>query len=137
MNSITFNKRAEDDNDVIIKAYVDQFHQEKEQSRPDVGLDSSDETSDSVKNNWDIDFNDKKITNIDSVTVKRNPSLYNELANKKCNDDEIDKNTILRFIQTLEIYRKVSVGSDVYNLTKWKKISITDLTLYTHNSVYK
>ena len=32
------NKQAENDNEVITKAYVDQFNQENERSRRDVGL---------------------------------------------------------------------------------------------------
>ena len=35
--SITLNKQAENDNEVITKRYVDQFYQENEQSRRDVG----------------------------------------------------------------------------------------------------
>ena len=54
------NKQAENDNEVITKAYVDQFHQENEQSRRDVGLDFYDESNDLVKNNQDSDFNDNK-----------------------------------------------------------------------------
>ena len=38
-NSITLNKQAENDNEVITKAYVDQFHQENERSRRDSGID--------------------------------------------------------------------------------------------------
>ena len=37
INSITLNKQAENDNESITKAYVDQFHQENERSRRDVG----------------------------------------------------------------------------------------------------
>ena len=48
------------------------------------------------------------IKNLDSITVNRNPSLDNELSNKKYIDDELDKNTILN--QTLSNYLKVSVG---------------------------
>ena len=36
INSITLNKPAENDNEVITKAYVDQFHQENERSRRDL-----------------------------------------------------------------------------------------------------
>ena len=50
------------------------------------------------------------------------------MSNKKYIDDELDKNTILRFNQTLQNYLKVSVGSDTYILTKYNKISITDVT---------
>ena len=38
INSITLIKQAENDNEVITKAYLDQFHQEKELSRRDLGL---------------------------------------------------------------------------------------------------
>ena len=52
------------------------------------------------------------MTNLDSISVNREPSLDKELANKKYIDDELDKNTILRFNQTLHNYLKVSVGND-------------------------
>ena len=71
----------------------------------------------------------RKITNIDSITINRNPSLDNELANKKYVDNEIDKNTKVRFNQTLGNYLKVSVGNDTYNLTKYNKIQLTDTTV--------
>ena len=51
INSITLNTQAVNDNQVITKAYVDQFHQENERSRRGVGLDFYDESSDLVKNN--------------------------------------------------------------------------------------
>ena len=114
--------------EVITIADVDQFHQEKERTRRDLGIDFYDESNDLVKNNQDNNLNDNKLTNIDSIQVNRNPSLDNELVNKKYIDDELDKNTILRFNQTLQNYLKVSVGNDTYNLTKYNKISITDIT---------
>ena len=43
-------------------------------------------------------------------------------------DDEIDEHTFVRFNQTLQNYPKVSVGNDTYNLTKFDKIYITDVT---------
>ena len=43
-------------------------------------------------------------------------------------DNDLDKNTFLRFNQTLENYLKVSVGNDTYNLTKYYKLQMTDLT---------
>ena len=127
--SITLNKQAENDNEVITKAYVDQFHQEKERSRRDVGLDFYNESTDLVKNNQDNDPNDKNLTNLDSIKVIGNPNSDNELVNKKYLDDELDKNTIVRFNQTLENYLKVSVGIDIYNLTKYNKIQLTDTTI--------
>ena len=39
INTITLNKQAENDNEVITKAYVDQFHQKNERSRRDLGID--------------------------------------------------------------------------------------------------
>ena len=69
------------------------------------------------------------LTNLDSITIKRNPSSDNEVSNKKYIDDELDKNTIVRFNQTLQNYLKVSVGNDTYNLTKYDKIQLTDTTV--------
>ena len=129
INSITLNTQAVNDNEVNTKAYVDQFHQENERSRRDVGLDFYNESNDLVKNNQDNDFNDNKITNLDSVQVNRNPSSDNELANKKYFDNSIGGGTLLRFNQTLQNYLKVSVGNDTYNLTKYDKIQLTDITV--------
>ena len=81
-----------------------------------------------VKNNQDNDLNGKKLTILDSMTVNRNPTSDNEVPNKKYIDDELDKNTIVRFNQTLQDFLKVSVGNDTYNLTKNNKIQITDVT---------
>ena len=82
----------------------------------------------SVFNDQDNEFDNNKLTNLDSVTVNRNPNLDNELANKKYIDDELDKNTVLRFNQTLQNYFKVSVGNDTYILTKYDKVQNTDTT---------
>ena len=71
-----------------------------------------------VRNDKDNDLNNNKLTNLDSIIVNRNPTLDNELTNKKYLDDELDKNTIVRFNQTLTNYLKVSVGNDIYNVTK-------------------
>ena len=111
--SINLNKQAENDNEVFTKAYVDQFHQENEQSRRDLGIDFFDESNDLVKNNEKNDFNDYKLTNIDSTTVKINPTSDNELSNKKYVDDSIREGTIVSLNQTLQIYLKVSVGNDI------------------------
>ena len=128
INKITLNKLAENDNEVITKAYVDQFHRENERSRRDVGLDFNDESSDLVKENQENNFNDKKLTSSDSVTVNRNPINDDELTNKKSVDNQIKNNTIVRFNQSLSNYLKVSVGNDIYNLTKYDKRQITDTT---------
>ena len=39
-----------------------------------------------------------------------------------------ESSTLVGFNQTLQNYLKVSVGNDIYNLTKYNKISITDIT---------
>ena len=82
-----------------------------------------------VKNNQDNDLNDNKLINLDSTTVNRSPTSDNELSNKKYIDDELDKNTVLRFNQTLETYLKVTVGNDTYTLTKYNKIQLSDTTI--------
>ena len=92
------------------KSNVDSLH-ESSRNRRDLSP---------VFNDQDNEFDNNKLTNLDSLSVKRNPSSDNELA-KKYNDDELDKNTVLRFNQTLTIYLKVSVGNDTYNLTKYGK----------------
>ena len=82
----------------------------------------------SVFNDQDNEFDNNKLFNLDSIAVNRNPNFDNELANKKYIDDELDKNTVLRFNQTLENYLKVSVGNSTYNSAKNDKIQITDTT---------
>ena len=83
----------------------------------------------SVFNDQDNEFDGNKLTNLIGVTVNRSPISDNELSNKKYIDDELDKNTILRFNQTLQNYLKVSVGNDTYNLSKFDKKPITDTTI--------
>ena len=75
------------------------------------------EEVDLVENNQHNDFNNKKLTNIDSSTVNRNPTSDDEVSNKKYIVDELDKNTILRFNQTLQNF-----------LTEYDKIQLTDIT---------
>ena len=72
-----------------------------------------------VKNNQDNDLNDNKLTNKNSITINKNPTDDNHVSNKKYIDDQLDKNTIVRFNQTLAKNLKVSVGKDKYNLTKY------------------
>ena len=120
------NKQAENDKEVITKAYVDQFHQEYEQSRRDVGLDFYDESNDLVKNHQGNILNDNKLINLDDITASRKPNQDNELLSKKNIDDELDKINIDNFNQTPQNHPKVSVGSDTYNLTQNDKIQLTD-----------
>ena len=46
---------------------------------------------------------------------------------KKCGDS-IGAGTLITFNQTLENCRKISVGNDIYNLTKNDEIQVTDTT---------
>ena len=82
----------------------------------------------------DKDFNDNLLTNIDSITINRKPTSNNEVSNKKYIDDELDKNTISTFEQTLQNYLKLSVGNDTYNLTKYDKIQIRDTRIIKHRN---
>ena len=122
------NKQAENDSEVIIKANVDQFHSGSERKRRDLGLSFYNEEVDLVENNQDNNLNDNKLTNINSITINTNPTSDNHVSNKKYNDDELDKITILRFNQTLQNNLKVFIGKDTYNLTKYNKIQLTDIT---------
>ena len=106
INSITLNTQVVNDNEVITKSYVDQVHQENERSRRDVGLDFYDESSDLVKNNQDNDLNDNKLTNINSITVNRNPTSDNELSNKRYVDDELKKILFLDLIKHFKFISK-------------------------------
>ena len=83
ISSFTLNTQAVNDNEVITKAYVDQFHREKERSRKDLPIDFFDELSDLVKINQDNNLNDKILTNLDSITINRDPIPNNEVANNK------------------------------------------------------
>ena len=83
INTITLNTQGVNDNQVITKAYVDQFNQENERSRRDLGIDFYNESSDIVINNQDNDLNDYKLTNINSITINNNPTDDNHVSNKK------------------------------------------------------
>ena len=87
-----------------------------------------------VKNNQDNDFNDNNLTNINSITINNNPTDNNHISNKEYIDDELDKNTLVRFNQTLSNYLKVSVGDNTYNLTKYNKIKLTDTTVIKYSN---
>ena len=76
----------------------------------------------------DNEFDNNKLTNLDSITVNRDPNLDNELSNKKYVDGQLDKKTIVRFNQTLENYLKVPAGNDTYNPTKYNKYNKTQIT---------
>ena len=84
------------------KKYADSLH-EINRDRQDLS---------SLFNDQDNEFDNNKLTTLDSVTLNRNLTSDNEVSNKKHVDDSIGEVTILRFIQTLENYSKTSVGND-------------------------
>ena len=60
-------------------------------------------------NDQDNEFDNNKVTNLDSVSVNTNPKVDNELSNKKYVDDSIGEGTLLGFDKTLTNYLKVSI----------------------------
>ena len=79
-------------------------------------------------NDQDNEFDNTKLTNLDSIKVNTKPTSDNELSTIKNIDDELDKNTTLRFNKTRQNYLKISVGNDTYHLTKYDRIQFTDTT---------
>ena len=129
INSITLKTHSISDNSFITKAFVDQFHINNERSRRHLGIDFYNEASDLVENNPNNILNDSKLMNSDSISFNRDPKSNNELTNKEPVDYSIGGGNILKCNQTLEICLKVSFGNDIYNLTKYDKIQITDTTI--------
>ena len=92
-----------------------------------MGIDCYIESSDIVRNNQDNDLKDNNLTSINSITINNNQTDENHVSNKKYIDSELDKNTILRFNQTLQNYLKFSVRNDTYNRSKYDKIQLRDI----------
>ena len=69
----TLTTQAVIDNQVITKSHVDHFPQQNELFRTDLGINFSNESSDSIKKQ-DNKFNNNKSTILDSVRVNGNPS---------------------------------------------------------------
>ena len=139
INSITLNTQAVNDNQVITKAYVDQFHQKSERSRRNLGNDFYNESNDIVKTNQDDDFNDNKLTNINSITINNNPTDDKHVSNKKYIDDQLDKDTLVRLNDdSNDRYLKVNIKNSTYNLPIYNKILLTDTTIlkYPNNGGY-
>ena len=92
-----------------------------------MGKDFHKEPNDIVKEIEDNYFDDKKKTNLESITV--NSTSHDVLSKNNYIDDELNKHTILRINQTLEKSLKVSFGSVLCNLTKYDKIQITETNI--------
>ena len=80
----------------------------------------------------DYEFDNIKLTNLDSITVNRSPKSDNELANKKYFADSLVEDTLVKFIQTLQNYLKVFLGNDDYNHIKYDRIRSTDTTIINY-----
>ena len=118
VNSYNLNTQSVNDNRLLTKTFVNKFHHFNERSRRDLRMDFYNKSNDLVKNKQVKSLNDNKITILDSVIVNKIPILDNELANRKHVDDEICKDTIVRFNQTLQSFLKVTVNGIVFNLRK-------------------
>ena len=126
---ISVNEMPEGGKDLTSKLYVDNALSDLLSYVNDLHeINSNRRDSSSVFNDQDKEFDNKKLSNLDSVTVNRTPTADDELSNKKYVDDSIGEGTIVRFNQTLQNYLIVSVGNDTRNLTKYDKIQITDTT---------
>ena len=71
-----------------------------------------------VFNDQDNEFDDNKVTSLDSIKLNRTSLLDGAAANKNYVDHALDRSTILRCNQTLQNYLEVSVGNTVFNLTE-------------------
>ena len=115
--------------EIPTKAYIDSLHEINERSRRDLGLSFYNEEVDLVKNNQDNNLNDKKLTNLDSISVNRDPTSDNELASKKYFDDQLDANTLVRLNDNSNNrYLQVRVNDIPYNLQIYNKAQIIDTT---------
>ena len=77
----------------------------------------------------DMEFDTNSLTTLQKLTVNRNPTSDEEVSNQNHIDNELNKNTFSRFSHSLQNYLKISVGNDVYNLTKNHRIQFTDTTV--------
>ena len=123
---------------------VNQWPQIDSHLTPKLYVDTEIDQSSLVRNNQDNDFNNNNLTNINSITLNNQAVNDNQVITKAYVDQFHQENersrrdvgldfydessTLVRFNQTLQNYLKVSVGNDIYNLTKYNKISITDIT---------
>ena len=92
-------------------------------------MDFYNESSDLVENNQDNNFNDNKLTNINSITINNDPSDNNHVTNKRYVDNQLDKKTIVRLNDnTNDEYLQISVINNLYNLQIYNKINLVDAT---------
>ena len=65
----------------------------------------------------DIQSANKELTKLDIISVNGSPTPDGEPSTKKYIDDDLFKNTSLRFIETIQNCLKKSTGIDIYKLT--------------------
>ena len=106
---------------VATKVFVD-LSSEKDRSRRDMSK---------VFNDPDKEFDDEKRTNLNSITLNRNPSTDTEHSKEKYVYDSLEV-TILRFKQTLEKLFKHTVGNSFYNLREKNTEQTIDTTGIKH-----
>ena len=68
--------------EIPTKAHIDSLHDENERNRRDLEISFYDKSSELVENNQDKDFNDNKITKLDSMAVNRIPASDDEVQTK-------------------------------------------------------
>ena len=100
---IIVNEMPEWGNDITSKLYVDNALSDLLSYVNDLHeINRNRRDLSSVFNDQNNEFDNNILTNLDSVTVNRNPSADDELANEKYVDYSIGEDTLVRFNQTLE-----------------------------------
>ena len=108
-----------DENHAVTKRYVDPSS-ENDRNRRDMCA---------VFNGQDNEFDNFRLTILDSFTFERNSNTDNEVSNKKYVADELNKTTFLRFNQSLQIYSKVIVGNIVLGAIIYNVLRTKDATI--------
>ena len=118
------NSEPTDDNHAANKPYVDSLSENNKNLRDLF----------TVFNDQDTEFDENNIKKLDSLTFIRNPILDNELSNNKYVDDSLGESTILRFKKSLPNNLKASFRNDVFNLSKFDRIQITNTAFLKHTN---
>ena len=126
---IQVNQLPQIDSHLTAKLYVDTAIEESSLLRldPDEKLNLDEQDSIILNSNLTA-----PMTIIGIPTKAFIDSLHeeNERSRRDLGLDFYDEsNTLVKFNQTLQNYLKVSVGNDTYNLTKYDKIKLTDITI--------
>ena len=133
VHSIKVNSYPTLDEHLTPKFYVDNFVYDRVDEASLLRLDPKERLY--LYGKLDSIFPNSSVTSLRTIielpTKSYVVSLHgeNERSRRDLGLDFYDESsTFVRFNQTLQNYLKVSVGNDTYNLTKYNKISITDIT---------